>query len=215
MLTQLLDDLREGLPLDELHRVVVDAALAADRVDVDDAGMLQRRGGLGLILEPLEMPRVENRRKGQHLQSHPAAERNLLGLIHHAHAAAPNLAQDAELAQLAQTGRVGPKRVGYGTAISRRLPEVVQRRQGGNQMRDFIGQVGVAGDERLDVGPLAGAEAGLDFLGQLAIRQIPKLLGLGRRDGETVFPVGDVHGPVLQLPDSAKRISFSRTSARP
>ena len=41
----------ERLALDELHRDEVDAVFAADVVDGDDAGMVQRRGGLRFLDE--------------------------------------------------------------------------------------------------------------------------------------------------------------------
>ena len=52
-MAQFLDHLRQRPSLDELHGVVVNAALAADRVDADDVGMIQGRGRLGLVAEPL------------------------------------------------------------------------------------------------------------------------------------------------------------------
>ena len=63
------------------------------------------RRGLGLGLEPPELLRVHRRRERQDLQGHPAAQRDLLGLVDDPHAAAADLAEDAEVAQGAQLGR--------------------------------------------------------------------------------------------------------------
>ena len=82
----------QGPALDELHGVEVDAALAADGEDRDDVRVVQLRRGLGLVLEPLQLARVERGREGQHLQGHAAAQRDLLGLVDDAHAAAADLA---------------------------------------------------------------------------------------------------------------------------
>ena len=89
----------EGLAVDELHGVVVDAALAADGVDRHDVLVGQVSCGLSLILEPLKLLGVEHGREREHLQRHPAPERNLLGLVHHTHSTTANLANDAIVAQ--------------------------------------------------------------------------------------------------------------------
>ena len=94
------DHLRQALAFDELHRVVVDAAFAADRVDGDDVRVVERGGGAGFVLEAGELLLVEHRRERQHLQRDAAAERELLRFVDHAHAAAAELAEDAEVAEL-------------------------------------------------------------------------------------------------------------------
>ena len=66
---QLADQGGQGLALDELHRVVMHAPLAADREDRHDVGVVQLRRGLGLDLEPLQLPGVERRGERQHLQA--------------------------------------------------------------------------------------------------------------------------------------------------
>ncbi len=72
---KLVDQLGEVLALDELHGVVVDAAFAADGVDGHNIGVVQRRGGLGLVLESLQLLGVERRRERQHLEGDAPAER--------------------------------------------------------------------------------------------------------------------------------------------
>ena len=51
---QLVDDRVQALPLDELHRVVLDVALLADLEDRHDVGVVQPRRGAGLAAEPLQ-----------------------------------------------------------------------------------------------------------------------------------------------------------------
>jgi hypothetical protein len=56
------DDAVEGLSVDELHGEEVDAARFLDRVDGDDAGMVERGEGLRLALEAREpiVPRLRS-----------------------------------------------------------------------------------------------------------------------------------------------------------
>jgi hypothetical protein len=93
------DDVRRGVAVDELHGVVVDAALAAHRVDRHDVLVVQAGRRPRLVVEALQLPRVHRRRQRQHLQRHPAAKRDLLGLVDDAHAAAPDLADQPAVAQ--------------------------------------------------------------------------------------------------------------------
>src|SRR5262245_26054095 len=44
------DDVGDGAAVDEAHGVVVDAALAADAVDIDDVRMVEGGGGLSFVL---------------------------------------------------------------------------------------------------------------------------------------------------------------------
>ena len=73
----------------------VPAVGLSDLVDRANIGMIQRRGGAGLALEALQRRRVFLQLSGQELQSHVPAEAEIFGLIHHAHAAAAELVQDA------------------------------------------------------------------------------------------------------------------------
>ena len=102
------DDLSERLAFNELHRIKMHAALAADRVDLDDVLVPEARRRLRLVFESLQMPRVHRPRVRQHLQCDPPAERNLLRLEHDAHAAPADLADQPEIAQLAQRRQVVP-----------------------------------------------------------------------------------------------------------
>ena len=109
----------QAAALDELHGVEGHAPLAADGVDRDDVRVVQAGGGLGLELEPLQLPRVHRRGNRQDLQRHAAAERDLLGLVDDPHAAPADLADDAEIAQHA---RADLRCRFQGTDPARRLP---------------------------------------------------------------------------------------------
>ena len=62
---KLPDQRGEALPVDELHRVIVHAALAADRMHRHDPLVLHVRGRQRLGLETLEAARVDGRGEGQ------------------------------------------------------------------------------------------------------------------------------------------------------
>src|SRR5208283_2246252 len=79
----IIDHRRERLAVDELHGVVVHAALAAHGVDRDDVRVVELGGGQGLGLEPAELDRVHRRREGKDLERHTAVERDLLGLVNY------------------------------------------------------------------------------------------------------------------------------------
>ena len=67
-------------------------------MDRNDVLMLQQRRGVGLILKSRQLTRVQHGGKGQYLQGDASTERLLFGFVDHAHAAAADLANDAELA---------------------------------------------------------------------------------------------------------------------
>jgi hypothetical protein len=73
-LLALADEVGQRLAVDQLHGVEVDAALAADRVDRHDVGVVQARRRAGLVVEALQLARVHRRRQGQDLQRHPALQ---------------------------------------------------------------------------------------------------------------------------------------------
>ena len=69
--------LREGPALDVLHHDVVRLAVHAGVVDVDDVGVVEAGGGLGLAAEPLHEARVPGELWGQDLYGHRAVERGV------------------------------------------------------------------------------------------------------------------------------------------
>jgi hypothetical protein len=96
---RLSDELGQRSPLDELHRVVVAAALRAAPVHLHDAGMPDSRQRLGLSVEPFYRRGVECDGRRRHFQGDLAGQAHLLGFVDNAHAAAPQLAQDAVFTQ--------------------------------------------------------------------------------------------------------------------
>jgi hypothetical protein len=75
------------------------AALTADEMDGHNVLVLEVGGRLRLVLEALESPGVHRCGERQHLQGHPPAQGELLGLIDDPHAAPADLADDVEIPQ--------------------------------------------------------------------------------------------------------------------
>src|SRR5262245_10527726 len=61
--------------------------------------MAQVRCGKRLVLESLELFRVQHGGERKHLERDAAAERHLLGLVDHGHAAAANLSKQPVVAE--------------------------------------------------------------------------------------------------------------------
>ncbi len=111
---QFLQDLVESQALDELHHVIGQPLVFADAEDRHDVGVVQPGRRAGLPLEPLLGPGVHQELTGQDLQRDVAAERDLLGLVDDAHAAAADLADDPVIAQPLQRGSgPGAGRLGH------------------------------------------------------------------------------------------------------
>ena len=190
---QLVQHLVESQPRDELHDVVVQPVLFADAEDRDDVGVVQPGGRLRLALEPLLLPGIAEELPRQHLEGHVSAERDLLGLVDDAHAAAADFAQDAVIAE---TFRVldRPPAQGRGRSGQRaRLAvggDLLHHDQRGEQIADLVGVLRVAGDEFGERRPLAPAVALDELLGQLFHRLPFRPVRFhdtrlqGRRDGK-------------------------------
>ena len=158
------DRLGQGLPLDELHGVVVDAALAADGIDRDDVGVVELGGGQGLGLEPPELGRVHGRREREHLERHPAVQAN---------AAPPRRPRPCPRGPPRRSSRKSPRSPIPGLAFTRfdRLRIGDQRRRGQRRLADEL----EAGQARLQVLGQLGM-----FGQQLVPRRRPALLGGGQ-----------------------------------
>ena len=128
--TQFSDQRGEALPLDELHGVIVDAALAADRVHRHDLLVLHvgRRECLGL--EALEAPRIDGRGEREDLQRDSPPQRDLLGLVNDPHPASAHLAQEAKVAQLAEARGGSSGSSGRGRPVRARARRSASRRGG-------------------------------------------------------------------------------------
>ena len=155
---QLLQDGVQAHAGDELHDVVVMAVVPAHAEDRDDVGVVQPRRGPRLPLEPQHLLGVGQGRIGQDLQRHAPAERLLLGLVDHAHAAPADLAEDAVVAQPLQPRR-GVDGHAAGGVVGAVGAEVLHPDQDGEDLADLVGELGVSPAVFLERGPLAAALA--------------------------------------------------------
>ena len=109
----------------------------------------------------------------QDLERHPAAQRDLLGLVHHAHAAPADLAEDPVVADL-----VCERSDSAAREIRRSPPRILPQALGlldfdhrREQLADFVGQLRVAIGVFLERRPFAAPETSREFLGQ-SIEQV-------------------------------------------
>ena len=172
--TQLRQRPIERLAVDELHGVEMDAPLHADRIHGNDMGVVQLCRGLRFVLEAGDPARVQHRREGEHFQGDAPVQRDLVGLVHHAHAAPADLADEAEIAQplFARHRRPRLRRTRGPVEPRRHLVQVFQAVEIGAQRP---GQVGIGRQELL-----AGQRHAFLHRGEIAIeglRQAILLLG--------------------------------------
>src|SRR5690606_40584277 len=96
----LAHDLLERTPLDPTHREVGQAVDLAGFVDGADARVVEPRGGFDLAAEALARAIAAEVLGADHLERDVAPERRVARAIDDAHAAAADLPQEAELAEL-------------------------------------------------------------------------------------------------------------------
>ncbi len=169
-LPKVVNQCGQRLAFDILHRVKVDAALAADREDRHDIRVVQLGGGLGLDLKPAQLLGIERGREGEHLERHLAVERDLLGLEDDAHAAAANHAQDAEVAQAGLAGRL-ERGINAGPALD--LACHLQHRKAGQQPLCYRRVRGGQGSWLDGVAGLDRRQVGIEHPGQLRTCDVP------------------------------------------
>ena len=83
--------LREVAPDDQLHAEVALTFVLADFIHGDDVGVVEKRDGLGLVLEPTQLGVVRQEPGLHHLEGNRPVETDLPGPVDHAHAAPPQL----------------------------------------------------------------------------------------------------------------------------
>jgi hypothetical protein len=173
--SQLDQDLVEGAAFDVLHHVVGGAAVLADPEDRDDVGVVKPGRGPGLAPEALQLTVVLRGPGWQHLESHPPAERLLLGLVHDAHAAPTDLADDAVLVE-ALHRLPGPARQVGGLVRARAdiLHHHERAEQASHLPRESRMAAGIVADRR----PFPAA-----IPLQELVRQTAQRVGLGSRVG--------------------------------
>ncbi len=89
---QIVEDLVEAFAVDELHGVIMNAVALAYPEDRHNVRVVQSSSGFRLALKALQIRGVGAAVAGKHLERHVPAQRDLLGLVHHAHAAPADLA---------------------------------------------------------------------------------------------------------------------------
>ena len=99
---QLADDTGKVTPVDEPHRIIGNAFCRAGGKYGNNVGMAEAGGGLGLDPKPLEMSRIERGSHGQNLERDAPAERELRRFVDDSHAAPTDLAEEPEVADLAE-----------------------------------------------------------------------------------------------------------------
>jgi hypothetical protein len=118
---------------------------------------VQVRGRQRLVLETLELFRVEHGGEGQDLQRDVAAERDLLGFVHDRHAAAAQLTDQAIVAERSSRMRV---RGVVGGETRRRAVDEVDAEE---RRLQFFREVGMPLEQRLAVRRVPGFQ-GLQVL---------------------------------------------------
>lgn len=68
-LGEIANRLRDSLPFDVIHRVVVHTSFTSNRKHLHDVWMSKRRGRLRFIPEALQLTLVEHRRERENLES--------------------------------------------------------------------------------------------------------------------------------------------------
>ena len=143
----------ESAAIDELHGVVVHAALAANGEYRNDVRVVELRRRLRFVLEPLDLLLIEERGKRQDLEGHPSPQGQLLRLVNDTHAAVADLARDAKVPKAGACRafkRRAPRRAICHRRSSGRLP-LPQEAQALDAGPEPLGDTGMAGDELLDV----------------------------------------------------------------
>jgi hypothetical protein len=149
-LAELGDDVGKRASLDVLHRIVVNAPFTADRVNLDDVGVLQGGGGQRFVLEPLESLGVHHSGERKHFQGHSAVQGNLFRLVDDPHPAPANFVKQSEIAQPAdrRTCR-GIRRAVLPVQLRHHAAQHFHRVQAGRQ---FLFDLGVLFQKRFALG---------------------------------------------------------------
>ncbi len=107
---------------DPFHHEERAPVMEPDLVDLDDVGVLHPRGQLGLTAEPLPLHLGREPAGQDHLQGHRPAQVAMPRLVDDPHPAAPDLAQDDVLPDLAGGRRTFGAGIGHGRARAPELP---------------------------------------------------------------------------------------------
>ena len=97
-------------PIQVLHGDEPEAVVVRDLVDGADVGMVQGGGGPGFAPKAFQRLRIFRHFIGQELEGNEAPEHRVLGLVHHAHAAATQLLLDTVMGDDLADHREGTNR---------------------------------------------------------------------------------------------------------
>ncbi len=145
---QLFQNLIQSHSLDELHDVVGQAIVFADAEDRHNVGVVQLGRRLGLALETPPLRVIDEYLARQHFEGDVASQRDLLGLIDDAHAAAADFAQNAKIAQLLRRRMSRRRRLACRIAGQRFIGQgdVLHQRHGRKHFLDLGRQFGMTVD---------------------------------------------------------------------
>ncbi len=214
---QLLQDFVQPLPLNELHGIVVDAPALADIENRNNIGVMQPGSRARLPPKTLQVRRIATQSERQHLQGDVTAQRFLDRFVDHPHAAAANLSKDVIIAQLFQGSSIGRDAGGAGVNRPGFLGTCLfNHDQGGKDLVDFLGQIGVSLGVFTDGRPFAAPIALDKLLGQLIDRVAPGLTHWHLPQSSIFFlsfmSFADLHSS--ENPGALIRIFRNRLSAR-
>jgi len=149
----------------------VEAILLADAEHRHDVGVMQLCRRPRLAMETPQVPRIEQGMRGQHLDGHMPAQRQLLRLVDDAHPTSAHLTQDLVVPHLLHRHRGGR---GCGlTPLTRSVVGglgLLHQHEGGQHLADLVGMLGVAPCELLDGGLFALPERLDELIGDLPQR---------------------------------------------
>jgi len=156
---------------DPVERIIV-----ADAEYGDDVGVVKAGGGAGFLFEAQDALRIEKRGAREDFEGDVAAERFLAGFEDHAHSAATDFADDAEVAEAFDVqrfdGRVGAPRAVAGF-------EFLHQRDRRKNLAELIGDFWMAISVVADRWALAPAAA----LGELLGDEVDRMaIGIGLGD---------------------------------
>ena len=151
-----------------------------------------------------------NAPRGKDLQGHLAPERLLDCLVHHAHAAAADLADDPEVAQPVRHEAIAARRWVSGGVKGRRVRTgLLDSEQGGKDLADLFGELGMFRDVLGHGRTLAPPVSFEEFLGQ-NFHGIAHEVRVGHRGP----PARRWPERWPSIPGPSRRIGLSRFSAR-
>ena len=155
------------LPLDVLHRVIMDAVRLAHAEHGHDVRMVQSGGGPGLSAKSFELALAHEPVERQDLQRDVAAQRLLHGLVDDAHPAPRELAEDPVLAQPVERRLRPPIRPRRGPRPLLRRAQPLHRDHRREDPPNPLGMLGIPPGVITERGPLSATVA----IGEL-LRQV-------------------------------------------